>query len=350
MAHRFKLALAAAIASFGFAAPAMASTYWAAPSDVALGNCSNAANACDLPFAIGNATNNGDEIILTPGTYTVSSTLSNAHQISIHGEDGETRPVVEGTMSTGDAFSLTGGATLSDLEIDLTGDANGAAVELAGTGSLEDVIVNASGTRALAALFVDEASSYTMRDTVALDSSPAAPTSAIWTDSPLTLRSVTAIGTTTFSRGLSMQNIDDTTAVTVDAKNLIVRGAQYDIFQFAGTHTAPGNTLNIDYSNYRTDKLFSSDSGEVFNAGAHNQTTVDPVFEADGYHEAAGSPTIGAGFSDAAAPPFDMDGDLRYVGAMDIGADQFPLAAAAQALGQTGVGSDACPGGPMATH
>lgn len=342
MAHRFTLALATAVASLGFAAPAMANPFWAAPSAVALGNCSDAANACDLPTAVGDATTNGDEIILTPGTYTVGTLLNNTHQISIHGEDGEARPVVDGTMSIGSLFSLTGGATLRDLEIDLTGTANGAAIELAGTGSLQDVIVNATGPNSLAGIFVDQASSYTMRDTVVLTSSSGEPTSAIWTDSPLTLRSVTAIGTTTFSRGLSMSNIDDTTAVTVDAKNVILRGAQFDVIQFASTHTAPGNTLNIDYSNYRPDKLFSDNDGNVFNAGAHNQTTVDPVFEADGYHEAAGSPTIGAGFSDAAAPPFDLDGDLRYVGAMDIGADQFPLAASAQAIGQTGAGSDAC--------
>jgi hypothetical protein len=332
MTHPLKPALAALVASFALAGPAMANTYWAAPSGVGIGNCSSAGNACDLPSANADANTDGDEIILTPGTYTISSQLSNTHQISLHGEAGQSRPVIHGNVSTFDVLNLTGGASLSDLEVDLTGTSHAAAVELAGTGSLENVILNSSGPSSLAALFVDNASSYTVRDTVALISSSGGASSAIWTDSPLTVRNVTAIGTGTFSRGLSLQNIDDTTAVTVDAKNLIARGAQYDIFQFAGAHTAPGNTLDIDYSNYRPDMLFND--GSVLTAGAHNQTS-DPIFASDGYHELAGSPTIGAGWSDGAEPPFDIDGDLRYAGATDIGADQYPLAAGAQALGQT---------------
>lgn len=339
MAHPLKLALAALVSSFALAGPAMANTYWAAPSGTGIGNCSSAGNACDLPTANADANTKGDEIILTPGTYTVSSQLSNTHQISLHGEAGQPRPVIHGNVSTLDVLNLTGGASLSDLEVDLIGTSPAAAVELAGTGSLDNVILNSSGPNSLAALFVDEASSYTVRDTVALISSSGVASSAIWTDSPLTVRSVTAIGTGNFSRGLSLQNIDDTTAVTVDAKNLIARGVQYDIFQFAGSHTAPGNTLNIDYSNYRPDVLFND--GSVLNAGAHNQTS-NPIFAADGYHELAGSPTIGAGWSDGAEPPFDIDGDLRYVAATDIGADQYPLAADAQALGQTSSTADAC--------
>jgi hypothetical protein len=339
MTHPLKLALAALVTSFALAGPAMANTYWAAPSGVGVGNCSSAGNACDLPAANADANTNGDEVILTPGTYTVSSQLSNTHQISLHGEAGQPRPVIHGNVSTLDVLSLTGGASLSDLEVDLIGSSYAAAVELAGTGSVNNVIFNSSGPNSLAALFVDEASSYTLRDTVALISSSGGASSAIWTNSPLTVRSVTAIGTGTFSRGLSLQNIDDTTAVTVDAKNLIARGAQYDIFQFAGTHTAAGNTLNIDYSNYRPTMLFND--GSVLNAGAHNQGS-DPALAADGYHELAGSPTIGAGWSDGAEPPFDIDGDLRYAGATDIGADQYPLAADAQALGQTSSSAYGC--------
>ena len=79
MAHSFKLALAATIASLAFAAPAMANTYWASPNGAGLGDCSSAVNACLLSNAVSAANTNGDEIILTPGTYTVGSTLSNTH-------------------------------------------------------------------------------------------------------------------------------------------------------------------------------------------------------------------------------------------------------------------------------
>src|SRR5207248_420877 len=83
--------------------------------------------------AYADANTNGDEIILTPGTYTVSSQLSNTHQISLHGEAGQPRPVIHGNVSTLDVLNLTGGASLSDLEVDLIGTSHAAAVELAGT-------------------------------------------------------------------------------------------------------------------------------------------------------------------------------------------------------------------------
>jgi len=165
---------------------------------------------------------------------------------------------------------------------------------------------------------------------------------AISTNSPLTLRNVTAVATGAFSIGLALQNIDDTTSLTVDAKNVIARGAQNDLWQLTGGHTA-ANSLAIDYSNYRSSNTFNS--GGTFNPGSHNQTSVDPIFTSDGYHEAASSPTIGAGVADASRPPFDIDGDVRYVGATDIGADQY-VRPGAQAIGQTSTTADSCPAPP----
>ncbi len=345
MARRFSLLLVVLAGSLTLVSPAMATRYWAAPGPIGVGNCTSAATACRLSDANTAANANGDEIVLTPGTYTVASQLSNSHQISIHGEDGQPRPVIQGSTSTLNVLYLTGGASLRDLEIDQAGTTPAGVLELAGTGTLDHVILKATGAHTFAALLVDPASSYTVRNSVALISSgPGVSAAAIWTDSPLNLVDVTAIGTGQFSKGLAMQNIDDTTVLTVNAKNLIVRGEQYDIFQFAGGHPAAGNTLNIDYPNYRPGALFSDNGGNVFNAGTHNQTAADPIFAADGYHEVAGSPTIGAGGADASTAPFDIDGDLRYVGATDIGADQVPLPTGGQALGQTSSFADACPG------
>ena len=125
----------------------------AAPSGVGVGNCSSAGNACDLSTANADANTNGDEIILTPGTYTVGSQLSNTHQVSLHGEAGQPRPVIHGNVSTLDVLNLTGGASLSDLEVDLIGTSHAAAVELAGTGSLENVILNSSGPNSLKSMW-----------------------------------------------------------------------------------------------------------------------------------------------------------------------------------------------------
>lgn len=341
MARRLALTIAGLAGSLVLAAPALATTYYAAPG--ASGTVCSQGAPCSLSYAVGTAAGaDGDQVVVGPGTYTVSSAISNSHQVSIHGADGQARPVIDGNTSS-QVLLLTGGASLRNLEIDQAGGSS--AVEVDGTGTIDHVVVNSHGNEYWG-VFVN--GSYTIRDSVALiSSSPGIAASAITTVGPsLTLRNVTAVATGAYSHAITLQNVN-TTHVTADAKNVIARGAQFDIYQQA-SGVSQGNALDIDYSNYRPAETFSDDAVHaVLTDGGHNQTTVDPVFTSDGWHEAPSSPTIGAGApTDASTPPIDLDGDVYYAGAPDIGADEY-LRPGVQVLGQASSTSYPCPTGGL---
>jgi hypothetical protein len=122
------------------------------------------------------------------------------------------------------------------------------------------------------------------------------------------------------------------TACTLDLKNTIVSGDQFDL-QAMGS-PAPGN-LVVEHSNFDVAK---QEPGSSITQGAGNQGASPLFVDAANfdYHEAAGSPTIDAGVNDQPGP-LDFDGLARIVGsAPDIGAFEFvpPPPAAAAAVGQ----------------
>jgi hypothetical protein len=66
-----------------------------------------------------------------------------------------------------------------------------------------------------------------------------------------------------------------------------------------------------------------SGTGAAVNDLGGNQTAVEPLLAADGYHQLPGSPTIEAGIATAENGPTDIDGEPRTQGpALDIGADE----------------------------
>jgi hypothetical protein len=68
--------LSATALVIGLSASAAAKEYLASQEDVGAGDCSNAANACDLDQAISLATSPGDIITLLPGTFSGNKTLT----------------------------------------------------------------------------------------------------------------------------------------------------------------------------------------------------------------------------------------------------------------------------------
>ncbi len=81
--------------------------------------------------------------------------------------------------------------------------------------------------------------------------------------------------------------------------------------------------MHVSFSNYRAGKTtITPAKGEIVDDGS-NQTTVDPLFAADGLHQLANSPTVDAGTADVLNGPFDIDGEARSLGPRpDIGADE----------------------------
>jgi hypothetical protein len=111
---------------------------------------------------------------------------------------------------------------------------------------------------------------------------------------------------------------------TVFVSNTIIHGGTSDVVSTAAFAGASANVM-IDHSNYA--RVDSTSGGTVTPAGSGTNQTAAPVFEnaASGdLHEAANSPTVDHGVTNASNGPLDLDGNPRALGAStDIGAYEF---------------------------
>src|SRR2546423_936754 len=131
---------AAALASMGVAAFASGATVYATPSPDATHDCSQA-HPCDIGTAV--AAGPGSEVIVLPGSYTVSTQLFAGNTVDIHGVAGQPRPVITSSYDFGALQLFAANATLRHLEISTSG---GIGVEFENDGQvMEDVIVSAVG-------------------------------------------------------------------------------------------------------------------------------------------------------------------------------------------------------------
>jgi hypothetical protein len=91
------------------AAPAAATPgpRYASPTGTSAQDCSTPASACDIATAIDGSGGNdpvaGQEVIVEPGTYTLSSTLDPTVNTNIHGAAGQPRPVITASGFPGSA-------------------------------------------------------------------------------------------------------------------------------------------------------------------------------------------------------------------------------------------------------
>ncbi|MEA2445266.1 MAG: hypothetical protein QOJ12_2558, partial [Thermoleophilales bacterium] len=122
----------ACVLLLAFASSASAVTRYAAPAGVASGTCP-AATPCALEYAVETVAGSGDEIRVTSGTYSVTSTIV-ADSSKILRGDGGARPRLVGTVGlAGAPVTIQGGASISTLRIE---SANASpALDLDGTGT-----------------------------------------------------------------------------------------------------------------------------------------------------------------------------------------------------------------------
>jgi len=121
------------------------------------------------------------------------------------------------------------------------------------------------------------------------------------------------------------------TDYTVTATNVIARhtgGTGADVRAQGGT-TGADVAINLTNSNYATEEeaVFGMPPGTatVTDPGTGTNQMAAPIFvdAANGdFHQAAGSPTIGAGVNDPTNGMFDIDGQQREIDTVDIGADE----------------------------
>src|SRR3954468_2329006 len=310
---RFGLAIVTSLAAaLVAAASASATPRFVEPNGATTGDCTPATpqsffSPCDLEYALENVSVDGDEVIVDPGSYTLSPTVDESDNVTIRGIPGQPRPVVTmGSTGTG-LLSLTDpqGGTARRLEI------HGGLRLIAGTKAADDLVID--GRLSLLGNSV-------VRDSLV--------TGFLAVDAGQGLhefRNVTAVGTGPGSTAIQVRPANPPCgAAHVVAKNVIAHGELHDL----STATSCGQgfaQIELSYSNYRAATVVGD--GDIDRG--NNQTSSEPVFAnaaAADYHQAPTSPTIDGGTADPLLGTADIDGEGRTLGlAPDIGADESPI-------------------------
>lgn len=318
---RRKMFLAALIVSA--IAPAQASALrYAGPSGVPMGTCATPATACSLSAAIvGNATSNpsaGEEVIVLPGAYSMSSTLNpGASNMFIHGDFTQPAPTISNTSVAGRL--AVGSGTVSYLR--LSSGFSTEALSLYG-GTAERVFVSTSGGGGSPAC---QCYGGLLRDSVLVTTGPS-PAGGIVSNggsATMTYRNVTAYSTNAAGPALSLNQQDPMNGnISFTAINTIALNTA------GGTDvkvTGHDTSFTISRSNYRTTS--ASGGGTIQDAAGPAHQTALPMFTnpaALDFSQLPASPTIDAGTTDPLNGSDDFAGNPRTAGSStDIGAYEY---------------------------
>jgi hypothetical protein len=326
---------------------------YVAPDAPATGDCTDTA-PCELEYAIETKAAPHDEVIVAPGTYQKSTSITVAKTLDVHGTYGQPRPRIVSSATYGLellTFELVGavadGTTVTHLEIENTSsDPNswGLLLQDVSGVTLSRLVVIARSF----AVGLQIYSPMTVRDTVAwsrgLEGFSGIPALGVYQGSAAVgaeafVRNVTAVSSGASGTGLHVGR-----NVSVDAKNVVARGTGSDL-AVQGLSGEPAS-LTIGHSNYRPGEVSQNPPHGTVNDGGNNQSA-EPLFvngPSGDFHQVAGSPTVDAGTTDVRTGAADFDGDTRPFGAaMDIGGDEFLPPSA----GGNGDGSGHGPGGAL---
>jgi hypothetical protein len=320
VARRKRRILAVVLGSIALvllAAPhSLAAMRFAAPADVGAGNCSSAADACDLQDAVESAGMN-DEVILKSDTYNEGTNplAFPANNLNVHGEAGMPKPVLNFTditetgmpFPTSEAVKVTAGSSVSWLRI-VSADPTviGHNALFANGAQIERVEIEAVGNACLI-----QGPGALLRDSFCRTSGSAIST--VTGGDGVKLRNVTAKATGSAAGVTALASGGN---ATVDARNVIADGSpDAQAVNLGGTAT-----LTLSYSNYAT-----TSGASVTPAGSATNQTAPPMLGANLFTQLPSSMTINAGATDMDTGPMDIDGEPRSQGtAIDIGADEFP--------------------------
>lgn len=337
---------------------AQAAQRFAAPSAQGSGDCSSAADACSLQKALSGAAT-GDEVILAgdAGSYgiqaaPITTTLtqsSGVYALSIHGAAGQPRPVIYSSASV--AVQLLGwfdGQGFSVGDVDLEHVVNGgSALEI--SGSLDHVLVhstassdyvcNVSGLAGASVSVIDSECIADGSMSYALFEQNNGPPSGTAT---VALRNDTFEATGPSSFGVSV-SANGGVSAEVTATNTIAHGVFKDLDAYRSG--GAGVSFALNHSSYATTL---AESGTTITApGSATNQVAEPLFvdaPSDNFHEAPGSPTIGAGITEAANGSTDLEGIPRTTaGLTDIGAFQASAPAPTPVVEPPGSGTTQAP-------
>jgi hypothetical protein len=286
-------------------------------------------NPCNIVTAIKKAAPL-DDITIEPGTYEPTEVLfDEGRTLTIHGLAGSPRPVIIG--KTG-GMVLTGANTsVRDLEIDVS-TPNQPALVVAGFGATaERLLLHALGSEDIAC---EAGEKVTLSDSVCVADGIKSDAFlfAVSNTTQTTLRNDTLEapgGSGTLGSVAVKARAFNGHEVQVTLINTIAHGSKADLLAEADSVAGSDGVIIAEHSNYATDevKAEGAGTGSATPQGSGTNETAPPLFAnagMDDFHELAGSPTIGAGFSSPANGLTDLDGVARQLGGVtDIGAYQF---------------------------
>ncbi|MBJ7331247.1 MAG: hypothetical protein JHC95_15245 [Solirubrobacteraceae bacterium] len=321
---------AVALATLTLTAPgsAQAAVRYASPSGS--GSACTALDRCSVTQAVNGSPSapihTGDEVVIGPGVYPATATVLDGGGLTvhIHGELGQSRPVLVSTAQ--DGVNLNSSATLHRVEIRHSGP--GVALWTRSAAAAHHVIARASGKGATACSTIS-----TLADAVCDASGTNGVAFSFGVDAGFAvnytadLRRVTAVATG--YNGVAIDAVAGGKAtVTVNATSVIAHGSAFDIRAVSSGPTAK-TVVALAHSNF-ADVGTSSANVTVSPVGSATNQTATPVFvDAAGgnFREAASSlGTIDRGAA-VAAGLLDLDGSARSIGGgADIGAYELALA------------------------
>jgi hypothetical protein len=307
------MTLACALLLVG-SAPAMAAQRYAAPGGTTAGACPSSA-PCALGTALDGAAS-GDEIVVAPGDYVVTTGLSPTVPLDVHGIAGQPRPRIVGSSSmTSAALSFKAGGTLRHLAVGATSTVGGSALVLQNAVADDLVLSGATGETAK---LVGAPGVTVLRDSAIRMAGGSSSDSALkLTDGPPTSSGDIALVNVTVDaaggQAIGVRCLTSTGQTTI--VNSIVRGVSHDI-----DASSAGVRCTVSTSDFR------GATSPGVTAGAGN-ISADPQYgDAAGgnLRPLAGSPVIDAGAPDARLGTTDLDGHARTRGAApDMGAHEF---------------------------
>jgi hypothetical protein len=259
---------------------------------------------CTIEVAVNSAVD-GDEVVVAPGTYTLTKKLVPRGALDIHGDRDHAWPKIVGPGTLKEPVLTMDGGTLEHVWIHAT--ANKKEGLILRSGVVDGVRVDSTTWDSAVVSASDDGT--VVRNSV-IESNGAVDSAALWlvdgsSNGSVEIRNVTAYATAGNGNGVHC----DITNGSANVVSTIARGAGYD------ADFVPA--CKISYSNFRP----ANSTGVI--AGIGNQSA-DPVYADDDYRPAAGSPTIDAGAFDALSSSPDPDGRPRVLGtAPDIGAYEY---------------------------
>ena len=302
-------------------APADAAQRFATP--VGNGTACSEAVPCGVETAVEGAASN-DEVIVAPGTYDLGSgdLFASAASLTVHGQAGAPRPLIKSTDSL--LRGIGPNQTYRDLRILQTATTGQFGILLRNGALGERLEVTAAGGFGACSI----TNGVVLRDSICHSTAPSsfALRDSTASDSTTTVENVTAIATGTASEGIILQ-ASSGVDVTMNLRNVIAQGDEFDIEAFTSTDADSSVTANLIASNYdTTSATFGPGTESVTPPGTAGGQTAAPLLAdvaAGDLRQLPGSPTIDSGVTSPFAGALDFEGDPRVQRAsVDIGADE----------------------------